>query len=68
MQTDTITGLAVTAGIIVAGVTWFTWELMENVAWARGERRERKKQQAAAEALAEKQRKLEAKEVEGKDK
>ena len=70
MQADTITGLAIAAGIIMAGLTWFSWELLENVAWARNERREHARQQAAAEALAEKQRKADqAKEGgEGKDK
>ncbi len=70
MQADTITGLAIAAGIIMAGLTWFGWELLENVAWARNERHQRVKQQLAAQALAEKQRKADqAKEGgEGKNK
>ena len=49
MQTDAITGISIASGIIVAGLTWFTWEFIENVAWVRADRRERPREAEAAE-------------------
>ena len=57
MTINSMTMVALAAGAAVGGLTWFGWELLENLAWRKRELAERARLAAEAEALAKRQKK-----------